>query len=741
MKNHISKFSVVSLATAMILGMTGCSDDAAPASTTTTVTGSAVDGYLRGAAVCLDLDANNLCSVAEPSTFTGVDGSYTFTITAEHKAHNGFAAAKLIVFGGEDSDTGKNFVGKLVSEFDVATPTDVFITPLTTMTSAMIQSDSTLTKDEAEAKVAALTGLTVAQVTSDPIAAAVAGNTDVLSKALEIHKAVEVLAATSTDDAKTATENVYLALAEGSKTATTTSVSAMLTNADTATLGADATAVLDAAVVLAQNVALAVSNMETGVDSSLAIAAVANTVDKVKTLVDADVTAYTGGTFTSTVTTTAAADTANVVTSVTVNNVIVNNVINNTVTVTLTDAQLQAILAAMVGTDLTLEAINDALVVAATTDTSLTTVSDAIDTQVEEDAAEQAILDSVDTSVTMKSVLEGVGFFWAEIWNNGTTLETEAGRVTVDAAGVITHHKLNADGTYTANSSDGDMILVDGVWVSEDDGSFTFDAAGDLIIDTPYENIKLSIGASFDIAGKDIALMGAIEDTSALSALVGTFSAGAKYYEVMVTELSFTPAYELGYWESTWDDATQTDIETPGVNQNIVRDWSNGGADVLTIADFKTRFLDTGVTFYGFYNEDIDQGLGATLETGGVLNLFDQNTGAALTPGTWAEVTVGTTNILVFTIPDQYMDSEMSGTAKHIMAEEGGFLREGEYLYASDSTGEMWVSFNEIAALDIVTAATATTTTLAPSLVSSTTNELDASDAYNKAHRASKRHY
>ena len=95
----------LSVATAMFLGMTGCSksndsdtsnlntkpvNDVTPAvddNNTTkalapinTVNGKAVDGYLRYSIVCLDLNQDSFCQPTEPFALTDINGSFTLNI-------------------------------------------------------------------------------------------------------------------------------------------------------------------------------------------------------------------------------------------------------------------------------------------------------------------------------------------------------------------------------------------------------------------------------------------------------------------------------------------------------------------------------------------------------------------------------------------------------------------------------------------------------------------------------------
>ena len=106
--------------------------------TATTIGGVAIDGYLGGAKVCVDLNLNFKCDSSEPSAITAQDGSYSIPWT-------GGDAAGLVVITEtlpttkDSDDLGKTFdeVGKksfiLAAPVPVGATTDIKITPLTTM--------------------------------------------------------------------------------------------------------------------------------------------------------------------------------------------------------------------------------------------------------------------------------------------------------------------------------------------------------------------------------------------------------------------------------------------------------------------------------------------------------------------------------------------------------------------------------------------------------------------------------
>ncbi len=203
MKNYILKGSMLSLTTALLLGMSGCgsssSDDTTNTVSDTTnsavesisTVGNAVDGYLAYATVCLDLNQDNICQdTTEPTTTTDKDGKYSLEITATQQEDSGFDTAPLLVYGGYDVDTNAPFTGKLTSPFSSDEQTN--ITPITAMVQAMVEEGTSLT--DAQSSVKTLLGLDAdTDLFADPIALSQT-KPELLSAALELQKSAEVLA-------------------------------------------------------------------------------------------------------------------------------------------------------------------------------------------------------------------------------------------------------------------------------------------------------------------------------------------------------------------------------------------------------------------------------------------------------------------------------------------------------------------------------------------------------------------
>lgn len=214
----------MSLSTAMVLGMAGCSSSADNNNGTlnpnaggpTTLSGTGVDGYLSQATVCLDLNLDGYCQIGdEPATSTKDDGSFSLTLTTDQKsAYPEYAKAPLLIYSGYDVDTGVDFTGKLKA--NLGDGQNINVSPLSTAVKAVM--DSNKTEAQAEELVKKMLDLPAnADLKADPVKEA-KKNPALLKAALKLHKTVEVLAAAkkqagSTENANTLVDNLYKKLA------------------------------------------------------------------------------------------------------------------------------------------------------------------------------------------------------------------------------------------------------------------------------------------------------------------------------------------------------------------------------------------------------------------------------------------------------------------------------------------------------------------------------------------------
>ena len=167
-------------------GGTGTSSSAS----SNVITGLAVDGYIQGATVFLDANRNGVKDAEEPSTTTDLSGRYTLDLGT---ASGPVTGLPVVVTGGVDSDTGLAFTGRLSASVEAASQGQV-ITPLTTLVDAMVANNYAPDTATAKQKVAVALGLTVDQLSSDPVAA-IASNPGIYAQAVTLQRSIQLLAA------------------------------------------------------------------------------------------------------------------------------------------------------------------------------------------------------------------------------------------------------------------------------------------------------------------------------------------------------------------------------------------------------------------------------------------------------------------------------------------------------------------------------------------------------------------
>jgi len=124
------------------------------ASGPTTLSGQVIDGYIKGAIVCLDTNSNQKCDAPsiDPQATTKEDGSYSFTYTGNIAGMHVIAEVPV---GAVDSDLGTistpySMLAPAAAESKTA---PAVITPLTTLVSSeMLSTKSTATEAEAAVK-------------------------------------------------------------------------------------------------------------------------------------------------------------------------------------------------------------------------------------------------------------------------------------------------------------------------------------------------------------------------------------------------------------------------------------------------------------------------------------------------------------------------------------------------------------------------------------------------------------
>ena len=107
-RSPIARRSILAVSVAT-LALAGCGSGAA-GSGAIGLTGTAADGYLDNATVCLDLNLNGQCDTNEPTTTTGPGGQWTLDATAQQE-QNAPVLVKATAGSTVDEDTG-NAVAK-----------------------------------------------------------------------------------------------------------------------------------------------------------------------------------------------------------------------------------------------------------------------------------------------------------------------------------------------------------------------------------------------------------------------------------------------------------------------------------------------------------------------------------------------------------------------------------------------------------------------------------------------------
>jgi hypothetical protein len=178
---------------ASILLLSGCgsddieaiAEDVLNATTNITISGKAVDGYIKDAQVCIDTNKDDVCGANEPTTTTDENGDFTLSSIVEGEF-------PILINGGVDTATDKPFIGQLKSIVDIKdeiSSQTTNITPLTTMVAYTRELNPNLSEEDAVAIVATNFGLTPEQIDADPLK-----DKDLFEKSQKIMLSAQVLA-------------------------------------------------------------------------------------------------------------------------------------------------------------------------------------------------------------------------------------------------------------------------------------------------------------------------------------------------------------------------------------------------------------------------------------------------------------------------------------------------------------------------------------------------------------------
>ncbi len=117
-----------------------------------TLSGEVIDGYIEGATVCLDSDGNGACGADEPRAVTGANGAFSLSVTGSTEGK--YIVVDIPATAKDSDDGGKTLAEAGKSAYVMATPASApeVVSPLTTLLVGKIKSDN-LTLAEARSRL------------------------------------------------------------------------------------------------------------------------------------------------------------------------------------------------------------------------------------------------------------------------------------------------------------------------------------------------------------------------------------------------------------------------------------------------------------------------------------------------------------------------------------------------------------------------------------------------------------
>lgn len=134
-----TKASATAALTSLVLAACGGGGEgasSAPPEATATLSGVVADGYLGGATVCIDINANGTCDAGEHSAVSAASGAYAITLPASQST--AFPLVAQVPASAVDADAPSRTVGQA---YTLTAPIGAtFISPLTTLVQQKIQA-------------------------------------------------------------------------------------------------------------------------------------------------------------------------------------------------------------------------------------------------------------------------------------------------------------------------------------------------------------------------------------------------------------------------------------------------------------------------------------------------------------------------------------------------------------------------------------------------------------------------
>ncbi|MCL6263601.1 hypothetical protein [Craterilacuibacter sp. RT1T] len=172
----LGKLSVTTAAVAAALALSACggggggssSGPVAPPSGSS-ISGKAIDGYLKNAKVCVDRNADGACDDGEPSATTGAGGNYTLSGATKDDIGKNL----LVLIGTDTIDEARPADFKFAAPVTLVRQLDtlqgqIHISPLTTMVAAEVAKGLALPEAEAKIEKTVLNGSSPYMDFADP---------------------------------------------------------------------------------------------------------------------------------------------------------------------------------------------------------------------------------------------------------------------------------------------------------------------------------------------------------------------------------------------------------------------------------------------------------------------------------------------------------------------------------------------------------------------------------------------
>lgn len=129
-------------------------DLGAAAASEVRISGTVADGYISGAVVCADINANETCDADDPSATTSSGGAYTLSLSSRDQSVEIIADIPATAI---DEDNNRQIGQPLV--FKTALNRPEFISPITTLVQQVRSNNPSLNIEDAEASVMSILGL------------------------------------------------------------------------------------------------------------------------------------------------------------------------------------------------------------------------------------------------------------------------------------------------------------------------------------------------------------------------------------------------------------------------------------------------------------------------------------------------------------------------------------------------------------------------------------------------------